>query len=351
MIRLLALALAAASMLIISNGAIAGSLIAPAGYVCADTPIDIPTDGWFGGFDFLPNGNLVISDGYAVREITRAGTPVRTLYTYADPDPSTPDVVETTFGSFVKYNAANDRVYFGESTFGTVRWLPLAGGADTLVATLAWNYDMDLWNNVPYVVSGNKVYRVNEATGTVEAVATAAGPSGPVVFDSAGNLIYGTGDYDWSTPNDQNIFMWTSDQVASAGSGNVLTTASAAVIGPNVNGPGGFAVNGLGELLYTDSVGWPASIKALRYGVPETFAETYVPGQYPWTTTLRCDAASGDIAAAISWSVTVDGKWVTSTVISTLSPAPPLPEPSSIIALCSLIGLAASSKLLQLRGK
>jgi hypothetical protein len=349
--RLTALALAAASVLIVCGGATAGSLVAPAGYVCTDTPIDIPTDGWFGGFDFLPNGNLVISDGYSVREITRAGAPVRTLYTYADPDPSTPDVVETTFGSFVRYNPGNDRVYFGESTFGTVRWTPLAGGADTLVATLAWNYDMDIWNNVPYVVAGNKVYRVNETTGTVEAVATAGGPSGPVIFDAVGNLIYGTGDYDWSTPNDQNIFMWTSAQVAGAGSGNVLTTASATTIGANVNGPGGFALNGLGELLYTDSVGWPASIKALRNGVPETFAETYVPGQYPWTTALRFDAATGDIAAAISWSVYTGGKWVTSTVISTLTPAAPVPEPSSLIAVCSLIGLAASSKLLRLRGE
>lgn len=342
--------LAVLASAIIATGASAGSLIAPTGYACMDTPVDIAADGWFGGFDFLPNGDFVISDGYSVREITRQGDPVRTLYTYADPDPSTPDVIEATFGSFVKYNSANGRVYFGESTFGTVRWSPLAGGEATLVATLAYNYDLDLWNNVPYVVSGNKVYRIDESAGTADPVATAAGPSGPLIFDASGGLVYGTGDFDWSTPNDQNIYRWSVDQVAGAGAGAVLGTADAALLAANVNGPGGFAFTGLGELLYTDSVGWPASIRLVKDGASELFAETYVPDQFPWTTTIRCDPSTGDIAAAISWSVKVENKWVTSTVISTLSPTTVVPEPSSAAVLCSLVGLAASLSILR-RGR
>lgn len=345
MVRFAVCVLILATILGIASGVSAGSLIPPAGYVCTDTPLEIPTDGWFGGFDFLPNGNFVISDGYSVREITRQGTTVRTLYVFPDPDPSTPNV-ESVFGSFVKYDPINDKIYFGESTLGTVRSIAAAGGSEELLATLPFNYDLDLWNGVPYVVAGNKIYRLSG--GIADHIATATGPSGPLAFDGNGSLIYGTGDYDWSTPNDQSIYRWSAAQVASAGGGVVLGLNNAVVLATGVNGPGGFALNGLGELLYTDSIGWPASIRILRNGTTETFAETYVPGQFPWTTTLRYNSATGDIAAAVSWAVYENGRWLTSSVISTLTP---VPEPSSLFALCSLIGLAASSKLIRSRSK
>ncbi len=337
-----------AAILITASNVSAGSLIAP-GYTSTDTPIDVPADGWFGGFDFLPNGNLMISDGYEVREITRQGEPVRTLYAYPDPDPSTPDIVEATFGSFVRFCPLNNQVYIGESTFGAVRSIPLGGGGDTLLATLPYNYDLDLWNGTPYVAAGNKIYRLGEGGQPADAVATAPGASGPVILDASGNLIYGTGDYDWSTPNDQNIYLWSAAQVAAAGGGSILDAGSAALVAANVNGPGGFAFGPSGELLYTDSIGWPASIRTIKDGVSYPFADVYVPDQFPWTTTLRSDPITGDIAAAVSWSVKIDNKWVTSTVISTLTPLP-LPEPSSALALFSLIGLAASSRLLR-RGR
>ncbi len=323
----------------------AGSLIPPVGYVCSDTVLDIPTGGWFGGFDFLPNGNFVISDGYSVREITRQGATVRTLYVFPDPDPYTPEV-EAVFGSFVKYDSTNDKIYFGESSLGTIRSISASGGSEELLATLSFNYDMDLWNGVPYVVAGNKIYRLS--VGGADHIATVVGPSGPLIFDAYGNLIYGTGDYDWSTPNDQSIYRWSAVQIAGAGGGIVLGLSDAVVLAAGVNGPGGFALNSLGELFYTDSVGWPASIRILRNGTTETFAETYVPGQFPWTTTLRYNSATGEISAAVSWAIYDNGRWLTSSVISTLTP---VPEPSSLIALCSLLGLAASSKLIRSRSK
>jgi len=346
MVRFAVCVLILSTILGIASSALAGSLIPPAGYVCIDTPIEIPAYGWFGGFDFLPNGNFVISDGYSLREITRQGTTVRTLYVFPDPDPSTPDVVESVFGSFVKYDATSDKIYFGESSFGTIRSIAASGGNAELLATLAFNYDLDLQNGVPYVVASNKIYRL--VNGVADHIATVTGPSGPLVFDGNGNLIYGTGDYDWSTPNDQGIYRWSATQVASAGGGTILGLNDAEVLASGVNGPGGFALNGLGELLYTDSVGWPASVRIMRNGTIETFAETYVPGQYPWTTTLRYNSATGDIAAAVSWAVYENGQWLTTSVISTLTP---VPEPSSLFALCSLIGLAASSKLIRHRSK
>lgn len=320
----------------LASAAQAGSLSIPAGYACVDTVVNMPAGAYFGGFDILPNGNFVVSDGHTVREITRGGEDVRTLHTYAD----------AVYASFVRYNASNGRVYFGESMNNTIMSVAASGGTASLLATLTGNYDIDFWNGNPYVVAGNSVYLIDESTGETDLIASAGLISGPLAFDAAGNLVYGTGNPNWPpTLNDQDIYQWTAAQVAGAAGEGSLTDADAAVIASNVDAPSGFAFNSAGELLFTDSQVAPGVIRVLRGGAGEVFATTQPADAYPWTTTLRCDRSSGSISAAVSW---FDASWNGHTVISTLTP---VPEPSSMVVLCSFIGLAGSARLLLHRRK
>lgn len=331
----------AAAMMVamsLAAGAGAGVLSAPAGYVCVDTVLDMPVGAWFGGFDALPNGNFVVADGYSIREIAPSGAAVQTLYTY-------PGYV---YGSFVKYNPGNDRVYFGETSTGSVLSVPSAGGAAAAVTTLAYNYDLDFFGDKLYAVAGNAIYLVDEITGATDLIASAGIVSGPVIFDVEGNMIYGTGNPNWPpTTNDQSIYKWSAAQVAGAVGAGVLTEADAVVIGANVDAPGGFAFDGLGRLVYSDSQVSPGVLRIL--GVDEPLAVSQVEGASPWITTVRRNPADGSISAAVSW---FGADWSSTTVISTLVYDPVLaPEPSSVMGLCSLLGLAASSKLLRRRGR
>lgn len=312
----------------------AGSLFPVPGYYCVDTPVNMPAGAWFGGFDVLPNGNFVILDGYAVREITPAGVDVNTLYTF-------PGYV---YGSFVRYNPANGRVYFGETSTHAIMSVPASGGASSAVANVQFNYDMDFWSGAPYVVAGNTVYAVDESTGQTDAIATAGVVSGPVIFDSLGNLIYGTGNPNWPpTTNDQKIYMWSAAQVAGAAGPTVLGTAEATVLAAGVDAPTGFAIDGLGRLIYTDSQVSPAVLRVVQGGTADLFTGTNVPGEFPWATVIRYNPATDGLSVAVSW---FDSGWAAHTVISTLLP---VPEPPAMAALAGLIGLAAPTSLLRRR--
>lgn len=319
---------------VVPAAAMAGSLVPVPGYYCVDTPVTMPAGAWFGGFDVLPNGNFVISDGYSVREITPAGVDVNTLYTY-------PAYV---YASFVKYNPANNRVYFGETSSHSIMSVPVLGGTASLVANVQFNYDLDFWAGTPYVVAGNTLYAIDESTGQTDAIATAGIVSGPMVFDGAGNLIYGTGNPNWPpTTGDQNIYMWSASQVAGAIGPSVLDVSDATVLAAGVNAPTGFAINGLGQLIYTDSQVSPAVLRIVQGGTAQLYTTTSVPGAFPWATVIRYNPATDGLSVAVSW---LDSNWNAHTVISTLLP---VPEPSTAAALAGLMCFAAPTSLLRRR--
>lgn len=317
------------------SGTWAAALIPPAGYACVDTVLSMPAGAWFGGFDVLPNGNFVVADGYTVREIAPTGEVVQTLYSF-------PSYV---YASFVKYNAGNDRVYFGETSANRIASVPASGGEATLLTTLKGNYDLAFSDGVPYVVAGSTVYAIDEATGEADAIATAGSVSGPLIFDADGGLIYGTGNPNWPpTLNDQNIYKWTAAQVTGAMGPGVLTAADAQILAANVDSPSGFAFDGYGRLVFTDSQVAPAVIRVLELGSAQALATTQAADGLPWSTVVRYNPAVGSISAAVSW---FDSNWASHTVISTLGPAPMLPEPGPLVTLVSLIGLSGSATLLR----
>ncbi len=103
----------------------------------------------------------------------------------------------------------------------------------------------------------------------------------------------------------------------------------------------GAAFNSTGGLLFTNNDVSPAAIQRYEDGSVSTFATFAQPGAlYPFIWMVRENPATGAVCALVSY---YDSNWNSYTVISQMA----VPEPSSILALCSLIGLAASAKLLR----
>ncbi|MEM8953572.1 MAG: hypothetical protein AAGD22_05415 [Verrucomicrobiota bacterium] len=166
---------------------------------------------------FDPTGNLYYLDRSSSttqlisRTLSSGYTDSTVLFDYADAD--------AIFGSFVTVN--NGRVYFGESTDGTIRSLPLGGGTPTTNATVAFNYDLEFSpvsgkafvSANPLGGANNQIFEVNLSSGATTLVVTNTNDfSGPIAFDTAGALYYGSSGF--NIPTD--IFMFTDSAIMNA---------------------------------------------------------------------------------------------------------------------------------------
>ncbi|MEO6738909.1 MAG: PEP-CTERM sorting domain-containing protein [Chthoniobacteraceae bacterium] len=98
------------------------------------------------------------------------------------------------FGSFVRLQAG--KLYFGESTNGTIRVRDLSLGTTSLLATIANNYDLDFGGGVGWLSAnpgfvGNRLFKLDLSTGATTQVLNSSDFSGPVAVDSSGRLYYG----------------------------------------------------------------------------------------------------------------------------------------------------------------
>ncbi|MCE5321760.1 PEP-CTERM sorting domain-containing protein [bacterium] len=314
------------------SSSVNASVLTAAGYSVTDITIDMPASAFLGGFDILPNGNYVINDGCSIREVKRDGTAGQTFYSYET----------AVYGSFVRVN--NGTLYFSDSSTESSRIMSmsLSGGSATTLTTLSGNYDMDFAGNDAFVVAGNSIYKLG-TDGSLDTIATADGYSGPLAFDGEGNLYYAPGhvasDYS-SLPTE--VLKWTSSQVASAVGAGVLGEADAEAVA-QIDGAYGFAFDSGGNLLITDNSSTPA-VNILEDGTVSTIAEFSADNTYyPYLTFVR-SRSEGQIAVGCSY---YDSTWNSHTLICELQA---VPEPSSMIALFSMLGFAASSRLLR-RGK
>jgi hypothetical protein len=98
------------------------------------------------------------------------------------------------FGSFVRLQS--DKLYFGESTNGTIRVRDLTLGTTSLLATIANNYDLDFGGGVGWLSAdpgfvGNRIFKLDLSTGATTQVLNSTDFSGPVALDASGRLYYG----------------------------------------------------------------------------------------------------------------------------------------------------------------
>lgn len=320
----------AALAVTIRAGANAAAMWAP-GLNTIDLEIAVPAGAFVSGFDVLPNGHYLINDGRAIREVSPGGD--RALYTFAAP----------VWGSFVRYNPADGKVYFGDSSHGDIFALSYTNPSDVaLVTNVPNNFDMDFRQGQPYVVGSadwtNSSVYVLQDTGAA-LIATCDGPSGPLAFDSEGSLVYIPANPGGSTE----IIRWSSADVAEPRSTVAISRSDAEVLTATDAGYGSAFIDG--RLMFTNNGVSPKAIQVYKDGAVSTFAMFVQPGgKAPFLSLVRENPATGAICALVSYC---DSNCNSYTVISRMA----VPEPSSLLALCSLIGLAGSAKLLRGRRK
>lgn len=328
LLRILTIAVLAC---VICAGAHAAAMYSP-GLNTIDLQVAVPAGAFVSGFDVLPNGHCLVNDGRSIREVSPSTD--RTLYTFGGP----------VWGSFVRYNPADGKVYFGESSSGGIFAFSYTDPGDAaLVANIPNNFDLDFRNGQPYVVASNafwtesSIYALGE-TGS-DLIASSDGPSGPLAFDADGSLVYIPASYGPTTQ----IIRWSSAQVADALGAGALARADAAVLAAIEGSYGCAFVDG--RLMFTNNAVTPNAIQVYEGGAVSTFATFAQPNAlYPFVSLVRKNSATGAVCALVSY---YDSNWNSYTVISQMA----VPEPSSIAVWCSLIGLAASAKLLRGRRK
>lgn len=321
----------------------------------ADTPLAL--QGFLGGFDALDNGNFLVNDGYTINEIDSSGASVRTLYTYNEEG--------GVWGSFVKHN--NGRIYFGESMNGNVYSCSYDNPADVSpLAKLNNNFDIAFYQDKPYIAataldySSTSIYLVDNGAKDL-IVDKVSGPAGPVAFDSSGNLYYAQG------MDPSLLFKWNADLVAGAIGTGKITASPSESLAP-IAGPYGLAITTDGNMYYTTNSGAPRVVKLNPNGTYASelpFDTAAIAAMYSdnplfsniesvYMTNIAYNSAANAISAAVSYTVVsyTDDTYTAFTrtpytVISTVA----VPEPTSVLALCTLIGLTVSPKLLRLRSK
>ena len=182
----------------VAVGHINAEIQSPGGYSTAQT--EVPESAWSGGFDYLPDGRLIVSDNQDVFIIERDGTHT-VVASFEMPG---------LFGSFVKVAPDGHTVYIGESTLasGTISEFDLnqggtrtiGPGTESVVAAIELNYDMEFDPSGRAFVSAatpetwqpNRLLLLDPDSGETELIAIVQGNSGPLDLDEAGNLFYCT---------------------------------------------------------------------------------------------------------------------------------------------------------------
>ena len=156
------------------------------------------------------------------------------------------------FGSFVRVEG--DTVYFGESSNGEIRSIPIGGGVSGVLRTVPNHYDAAVIGGSLLVsaanadFSDNQVYRLTSSPAPLDRIVNTGGASGPVTADAAGNLIYGATTFNGGTGG---LYRFSSAQVAGATDANPTTgdRVLALTEGTRLFASGEFAFSGTNQYL------------------------------------------------------------------------------------------------------
>jgi hypothetical protein len=206
---------------------------------------------FIGGMCALPDGRAALFDGQSVIAIDVASQQQSVLHTPSG----------FVFGSFLVVEPGGAAIYFGESTAGSVTRIALSTGATNTIATVPLAYDAafsaagDLFvSRGNSTWSATEIVRVDLASGAVDVIANAPGPSGPLAFDGDGNLYYGENSSFFPAPvGSGKIWKWDAIQVGSANGTSQLSTSNAALFAAGLDGISDLAFDAEGDLAVSDS--------------------------------------------------------------------------------------------------
>ncbi len=276
-----------------------GHATQPDGY----TVSDITFASWVRGFDILPNGWFVVMDGAydplsglentRIFVVTPTGTQVGDdIYTYPEP----------VFGSFVKVDAVRGLIYFGENWNGTIRSINFDGSGLRDVATVLNNYDAAIASDGRLLVTAaNLSWTASDILlmtdlGPKVVVDSPSPYSGPIAFDSYGNLCYGTA----GIANGDFIMAWSAEQLQQAYVSDPLTTLDGNTIVSDLFGLSGMDIDDSG--IFFSSNSWVGPYKLMHwdwnYGGLSEFASAD-----SWIGCVRINPDNGAISVASGMSI------------------------------------------------
>lgn len=313
------------------------NVAAHAGYVQNSvSEISFPvTEGVYGaylsGFDYAANGNIIAYAGTNVVEVNQSGTVIQTLYEGA----------YNSAASFVKVDRSTGKIYFGESYNGEIRVMNSDGSGQSLLATIANNYDMVIDSAGRLIVSAGSLdwtstnlFSLNAAAGDSYQFGSVSGPAGPMALSTTGDLYYGVTTFG-ATSTTHTILSWAQSLVDSAitgGEAEALSGANSTNVLTGDRGISGMAMDEAGHIYYT-SGGNPGGVWKVTDGSRSKMTQTD-PNGYHWLTTLRYNQNAGTVGVAVGNTYDDSGNpiGVIANVVA--------PEPSSLLAFASFGGLA-----------
>ncbi len=243
-----------------------------------------------------PDGELIAHESGSVREIRTD----RELFRFS----------EDTFGSFVVVHPDHERIFVGESSRGTIRSVPIAGGDATLVDSIVFNYDLAFDEDGNGYVSApdpefvfNQVYLVDgdPSTPSPAIVIGIPGFSGPLAMHD-GFLYYGTARGDGGA---EALARFSPAQLAAARGGTPIAYVDGQEIFAEASGFNSFAFVG-GTLYYSDlgfnatpSIGRIWSLDVTKSDAPSAFVDFPIAGGVLSPTYLAFRPGTHDFAGGV----------------------------------------------------
>jgi len=202
-------------------------------------------DNFVGGMVHTPSGDLIIYKGSDLLLLRDDGseTPLATF---------DPPVV----GAFLTLAPDGAAVYFGESSAGDIFRVPVAGGSADRVDNISFNYDLAFDPSGRGFVSTGAaseqriVLLDSDPNGAlVPVIVGIPGFSGPLAFDDAGNLYYGTADF---LAESQSLHRFTPQQLETAVQSGPIDFAVGDVVLEGVVGFNQMVFDGSGNIFFSD---------------------------------------------------------------------------------------------------
>ncbi|MEA1926750.1 MAG: hypothetical protein U9N73_00970 [Candidatus Auribacterota bacterium] len=226
------------AMIIVSSAGAAPTFSGTPGYMTVPiVTINGDPSSWTSGIQSIDgdeNGSVYLFGQNQYIWKKEPGSTTTVLYDYGS----------SVFGSFVKLQG--EKLYFGESTTGSIKSIPSGGGSADDLFTLANSYDcafnsqsrMFLSANPSW--SGNMLYVWWQGMTDPQVIANVGDNSGPIAFDNNDNLYYGCSTT--YPPGPEDIVYFTAGQVSNAiNTGIPLTSSDWTVYAAGVNAPGGLS--------------------------------------------------------------------------------------------------------------
>jgi hypothetical protein len=240
----------ASLLLAAAVGGVASAQSASPGFTADEVSI-APAGAFVGGFEVLANGNYAVFDGTSVVELSSVdGSFVQTIFK--------PHSV--VFGSFLTLSPDGATLYFGEGTEGHVWEIDLASGSASWSISAVYPYDLAFDPQgrafLSYATSlfgGSHVALCDFAAGTLDDVVDLDEPSGPLVFDAAGNLYTAATDVSIYPPPPGSTALLefaAADLASGVGPGTIGEDVATQLA--SLDGGSGIALDEQGDVLVTD---------------------------------------------------------------------------------------------------